>query len=155
MKGFVVVQSLSHAVTSNSLQPHNSMPGFPVPHSLSEIAQIHVHWISDAIQPSHLLVTPFSSCPQAFPASVSFLVSQLFTSGGQSIGALASASVLQVNIHWRINPSCHGLWSSPYSKVGPGEISVRFPQHGCSYPHPSLPAPSQPLPSLAFLNFFY
>ena len=41
-------------------------------------------------------VVPFSSCPQSFPASGSFQMSQLFTSGGQSIGA--SASVLPMNI---------------------------------------------------------
>ena len=40
----------------------------------------------------------FSSCPQSFSASGSFPVSQLFTSGGQSIGAAASASVLAMNI---------------------------------------------------------
>ena len=43
-------------------------------------------------------VAPFSSCPQSFPASGSFLMSWLFTSGSQSIGASASASVLPVNI---------------------------------------------------------
>ena len=43
-------------------------------------------------------VTAFSSCPQSFPVSVSFPTSQLFTSGGQSIGASASASDLPVNI---------------------------------------------------------
>ena len=43
-------------------------------------------------------VFPFSSCPQSFPASVSFQVSQLFTSYGLSIGASASTSVLPVNI---------------------------------------------------------
>ena len=43
-------------------------------------------------------VAPFSSCPQSFPASGSFPMSQLFTSSGQSIGASASASVLLVNI---------------------------------------------------------
>ena len=43
-------------------------------------------------------VVPFSSCPQSFPASGSFPVSRVFTSGGQSIGALASASVLPMNI---------------------------------------------------------
>ena len=43
-------------------------------------------------------VTPFSSCPQSFKASGSFPVSWLFVSGGQSIGASASASVLPVNI---------------------------------------------------------
>ena len=42
-------------------------------------------------------VVPFSSCPQSFPASRSFLMSQLFTSGGQSIGVAASTSVLPMN----------------------------------------------------------
>ena len=41
---------------------------------------------------------PFSSCPQYFPASESFPMSQFFASGGQSTGASASASVLPVNI---------------------------------------------------------
>ena len=43
-------------------------------------------------------VAPFSSCLQSFPASGSFLMSWLFTSGGQSAGALASASVLPMTI---------------------------------------------------------
>jgi len=43
-------------------------------------------------------VGPFSSCPQAFPASQSFPMSQFFASGGQSIGASALASVLPMNI---------------------------------------------------------
>ena len=43
-------------------------------------------------------VIPFSSCLQSFPASGSFHMSQLFTSGGQSIGVSASASVLLMNI---------------------------------------------------------
>ena len=43
-------------------------------------------------------VVPFSSCPQSFPASGSFPVSQLLTSGGQNIGASASVSVLPVKI---------------------------------------------------------
>ena len=43
-------------------------------------------------------VIPFSSCLQSFPASGSFQMSQLFISGGQSIGVSASASVLPVNI---------------------------------------------------------
>ena len=42
--------------------------------------------------------TPFSFCLQSFPASGSFLMSRLFTSGGQSIGASAAASVLPMNI---------------------------------------------------------
>ena len=43
-------------------------------------------------------VVPFSSCPQSFPASGSFQMSQLFASGGQSIGVSASSSVLPMNI---------------------------------------------------------
>ena len=43
-------------------------------------------------------VVPFSSCPQSFPASGSFPVSQLFASGGQSTGVSASTSVIPMNI---------------------------------------------------------
>ena len=73
-----------------------STPGFPVHHQLLELAQTHVHWVGDAIQPSHPVI-PFSSCPQSFSASGSFPVSQLFTSGGQSIGVSASTPVLPMN----------------------------------------------------------
>ena len=72
-----------------------STPGFPVHHQLQELAQTHVHLVSDAIQLSHPLLSP---SPPAFNLSQhhSFPVSQLFISGGQSIGA--SASVLPMNI---------------------------------------------------------
>ena len=43
-------------------------------------------------------VVPFSSCPQSFPASGSFPMSQFFTSGGESIGVSASALILPMNI---------------------------------------------------------
>ena len=67
----------------------SSTPGFPVHHQLHELAQTHVHWVSDAIQPSHPVV-PFSSCPQSFPASGFFPMSQLLALGGQSIRTSAS-----------------------------------------------------------------
>ena len=51
-------------------------------------------WCHLAISSS---VVPFSSCPQSFPASGSFLMSQLFASGGQSTGVSASTSVLPMN----------------------------------------------------------
>ena len=72
-----------------------STPGFPVHHQFLELAQTHVHLVSDTIQPSHPLLFP---SPPAFNLSQhrSFPVSQLFTSGSQSIGA--SASVLPMNI---------------------------------------------------------
>ena len=60
-------------------------------------------------------VTPSSSCLQSFPASGSFPVSQLFTSGGQSIGASASASVLPVNIQGWFPLRLTG-WTSLQSK---------------------------------------
>ena len=70
-------------------------PGFPVHYQLPDLAQTHVHWVSDVIQPLSSSVIPFSSCLQSFSAS--FLVSQFFISGGQSTRASASASVLPMN----------------------------------------------------------
>ena len=71
-----------------------STPGFPVLHYYLEFSQTHVHWVTDVIRLSHPL-SP--SSPPALslsqPASGSFPVSWLFTSGGQSIGASASAPV--------------------------------------------------------------
>ena len=54
----------------------------------------------ELVMPSHhlILFASFSSCPQSFPVSGSFPRSQLFTSGGQSIGASTSASVIPKNI---------------------------------------------------------
>jgi len=85
---FLVIKKLSS----------NRTAGFPVHHQLREFAQTHVHWVGDAIQPFHPLSSPFFSCPQSFPASESFQISQFFTSGGQNIGVSASASVLPMNI---------------------------------------------------------
>ena len=65
-----------------------NMPGFSVLHYLLEFAQTHVHWVSDAIQPFHPLLSP----------SPPFPVSWFYASGGQSIGASASAPVLSMNI---------------------------------------------------------
>ena len=73
-----------------------STPGFPVLRCLPEFAQTHGHWVGDAIQASHPLSPPPPPA-LSFPASGSFQMSQLFTSGGQGIGASASASVLPMN----------------------------------------------------------
>ena len=73
----VVITSVqfSRSVVSDSLRPMNhSTSGLPVHHQLPEFTQTHVHRVSDAIQPSHLL----SSCPQSLSASESFPMSQLF-----------------------------------------------------------------------------
>jgi len=94
----------SHSVVSNSLQPHESQharPPCPSPtpevHSNSRPSS---RWCHPAISSS---VVPFSSCPQSLPASGSFPVSPLFTWGGQSIRASASASVPPMNtLRWRL-----------------------------------------------------
>ena len=72
-----------------------STPSFPVHHHLTEIAQT---MSLESMMPSNhlILCCPLLLLPPSFPASGSFLTSQIFTSGGQSIGA--SASVLPMNI---------------------------------------------------------
>ena len=89
------------SVTQWCLTLHNpvdcSTPGFPVLHQLLEFVQIHVYWVSDAIQPLCPLLSP-SHCLQSFPASGSFQMSQFFTPGSQNIAVSASASVLPMNI---------------------------------------------------------
>ena len=83
---------------SNSLQPHESQHArppcpSPTPRVYSNSCP-STRWCHPAISSS---VIPFSSCLQSLPVSGSFPMSQLFTSGGQSIGVSASASVLPMN----------------------------------------------------------
>ena len=73
------------------------MPGSSILPYLLKFAQIHVRWVGDVIQPSHACCHLLLG-HQSFPASGSFPMSRLFASGDQSIGALASASVLPMNI---------------------------------------------------------
>ena len=71
--------------------------GFPVLPYLPVFAQIHVHWV--VVLFNHLIFChPLLLFLQSFTASGYFLMSWLFTSGGQSIGTSASASVLLMNI---------------------------------------------------------
>ena len=73
-----------------------SMPGPPVHHQLLEFTQTHVHWVGDAIQPSHPLSSPSPPSPNSSQHE-SFPMCQLFTWGGQSAGVSALASVLPMN----------------------------------------------------------
>ena len=74
-----------------------SRPGCPVFHYLPEFAQTHVFWVR--MLSNHLILChSLLLLPSVFLASRSFPMSWLFTSGGQSIGASASASVLPMNI---------------------------------------------------------
>ena len=75
-----------------------SMPGLPVHHPTSGVYSNSCpssQWFHPTISSS---VVPFSTCLQSFPASGSFPMNQFFTSRGQRIGILASASVLPMNI---------------------------------------------------------
>ena len=89
-------------------------PGFPVHHQLPELAQTHVHWVGDAIQPSHPLSSP---SPPAFNLSQHQSLFQWVSSssGDQSIGGSASASVLPMNIQDLIPLGWTG-WISLQSK---------------------------------------
>ena len=74
-----------------------SMPGFPVLHQFPELAQTHVHWIGDAIQPASFVV-PFSFCLQSLPASVSFSIESVLRIRWPKYWSFTSASVLPRNI---------------------------------------------------------
>ena len=74
-----------------------STPGFPVHHQLPELAQIHVHWVGDAIQPSHPLLSPLLP-PSIFPRIRVFLNESVLHFRWPSVGISASASVLSMNI---------------------------------------------------------
>ena len=88
----------SRSVVSDSLGPHESQHArppcpSPTPGVYSNSCPLS-QWCHPAISSS---VIPFSSCPQSLPASGSFPMSQLFASGGQSIGVSASTSVFPMN----------------------------------------------------------
>ena len=75
-----------------------SMPRFPLHHQLPELAQTHVHWVSDVIQLSDPLSSPSPPALNLSQHRGFSLTIWRFTSGSQSTGASASASVLPVNI---------------------------------------------------------
>ena len=188
-----------------------SMPGFPV-HYFLELAQVHVHWVSDATQPSHSLSPPShpafnlshirsfplsqlfvssgqcivvvaqslvcptlplyglqhvrvpcpspspracsNSCPlsqwchpnisssvipfSSFPASRSFLMSQLFVSGGQSIRASASVSILPMTIHSLFPLGLTGWISLLFKGLSRVFSNITVQKHLFFGAHPSL-----------------
>ena len=94
-----ITLQFSHSVVSDSLRPHGLQHArppcpSPTPGACSNSCP-SCRWGHPTISTS---IIPFSSCPQSFPASESFPVSQFFASSGQSIGVSASASVLPMNI---------------------------------------------------------
>ena len=91
----------SHSVMSNSLQPqphglhaaYQASLSFTISQSLLRLMSIEL-----VMQSNHLILVILFFCLQSFPASGSFPMSEFFASGGQSIGASASTSVLPMNI---------------------------------------------------------
>ena len=106
----------SHLGVSNSLQPHRLQQARPprpsqTPIACSKSCPLSL-WCHPAISSS---VVPFSSCPQSLPALGFFPTSQLFASGGQSIGVSASTSVLPMKTQ-DLSPSGWTSWISLLSK---------------------------------------
>ena len=114
---------------SDSWQPHESKHArppcpSPTPRVYSNPCPLS-QWCHPTISSS---VIPFSSCPQSFPASGSFPMSQLFASGGQSIGVSASASVLPMNTQdW--SPLGWTGWISLLSKRLSRVFNTRVQKH--------------------------
>ena len=109
----------SLSVMSNSLQHHelqHARPPCPSPTPGVHPNPCPSSWSCHPTISSYVI--PFSSCPQSFPASGSFPMSQLFASGGQSTGISASTSVLPMNtqdwfpLGWTgwISLQSKGLW---------------------------------------------
>ena len=106
----------SRSVMSDSLRPHEPQHARPSCPSLTP--RVHPNpcplswWCHPTISSS---IVPFSSCPQSFPASGSFPMSQLFASGGQRIGVSASTTVPPMNTQdW--SPLGWTGWTSLQSK---------------------------------------
>ena len=90
-----VIQSLSHMRLCDPMDCRT--PGLPVHHQFPEFTQTHVHWVSDAIQPSYPLLSP---SPLAFNLPQHQGLFKSVSSShqvGQSIGVSASASDLPMN----------------------------------------------------------
>ena len=113
------------------------MPGFPVLHyfRVCSISGSLSPWCHPIISSS---VVPFSSCLQSFLASGSFLMSQLFALGGQSIGASASASVLPMNIQDWIPLGLTGLISLHSKGLSRVFSNTTVPKHQFFGVQPSL-----------------
>ena len=129
----------SHSVMSDSLQPHRLQHArlpcpSPSPKAYSNSCPLS-WWCHPTISSS---VVPFSSCLQSFPASGSFPLSQFFATGGQSIGASASASVLPMNIQDWFPLGLTGLISLQSKRLSRVFFSTTIQKHQFFSTEPSL-----------------
>ena len=106
---FSSVQSLSPTLRPHESQHTRPPCPSPTPRVYPNSCPLS-QWCHPTISSS---VVPFSSCPQSFPASGSFQMSELFASGGQSIGVSASTSALPMNTQdWLILLAVQGTCKS-------------------------------------------
>ena len=123
-EGIICIRSVqfSRSVVSDSLEPMNrSTPVLPVHHQLPEFAQTHVHWVSDAIQPSHPLSSP--SPPASHPSQHQSLFQWV-----NSLHEVAKVLEFQFSHHFfQSNPRAglfqNGLFGSPCSSRDSQESS--------------------------------
>ena len=114
-KSLQITSLFSRSVISDSATPGTVL------YHLPEFAQTPVHWVSDAAQPSHH-VTPFSFCPQSFPASGSFPMSTDYLLG-------------KCPEHFSLDQTLRIWWSSPWlcpSGMPWLHISTQFSKHLCA-----------------------
>ena len=117
-KGKTHLFSFSCSVMSNSLQPHELQHArllclSPSPGVCTNSCPLS-QWYHPTISSP---VIPFSSCLQSFPASGSFLISRLFTSGGQNIGASALVFLVKVQDWFPLGLTFISLLSKELSRV--------------------------------------
>ena len=133
LNDYVVVQSLSHVCLF-------AIPWTVTPLS-STIPQSLLKFMSteSVMLLNHLILcSPFSSRPQAFPASGSFPMSQLFASGGQSIGASASPTAIPMNVQGRFALGLTGLISLQSKGLSGVFSSTTIRKHQFFSAQPSL-----------------
>ena len=117
---FSSVQSFSHVQLCDPTDC--SMPGFPVHHQYPKFAQAHVHWVGDAIQPSHLLLSP---SPPAFNLSQLHGLFQWVSSSNQ-VAKVLELYLQHQFFQWIFRTDCFQDWldGSPCSPRDPQESSL-------------------------------
>ena len=136
---FWLLLFFSHSVISNSLQPygpqHARLPCSSLFSGVRSDSCPLNQWCYLTISSSAM---PFAFCLQSFPASGSFPMSQFFASGGRSIGASASASVLPMNIQGWFPLGSTGLISFQSEGLSRVFSSTTVQNHQFSGAQPSI-----------------